>query len=92
MDRPTDALRESVCARHVDRCRMSFVWVPSVSVALVGPHASMLDDVWLSDRVFCICGLSKLAAAYRGRTVVAHAAGTSLSCRSRSACAVMILN
>eukprot|EP00966_Prymnesium_polylepis_P277639 6414556-Prymnesium_polylepis.1 len=36
---------------------MSRVWVPSVSVALVRPHASMPDDVRPSDRVFCVCDL-----------------------------------
>eukprot|EP00966_Prymnesium_polylepis_P288663 6667483-Prymnesium_polylepis.1 len=34
-------------------CRMSREWVPSITVALVGPYASMPDDVRLSDRVFC---------------------------------------
>jgi hypothetical protein len=68
MDRAMDALRESVRGRHVGRCRMSFVWVPSMSVALVGPHASVLDDVRLSDRVFCVCDLDAgrvLVTAYR---------------------------
>eukprot|EP00966_Prymnesium_polylepis_P093930 2174025-Prymnesium_polylepis.1 len=37
-----------VRGRHVGRCRMSCVWVPSIPVALVGPHSSMLDDVRLS--------------------------------------------
>jgi len=64
MDRAMDALREKVRGRHVGRCRMSFVWVPSMSVALVGPHASMPDDVRLSDRMFCVCDLSTLAATY----------------------------
>jgi hypothetical protein len=35
-----------------------------MSVALVGPHASMPDDVRLSDRMFCVCDLSTLAATY----------------------------
>eukprot|EP00966_Prymnesium_polylepis_P145805 3368030-Prymnesium_polylepis.1 len=39
-----------VRGRHVDLCRMSCAWVPSASVALVGPHASMPDDVRLSGR------------------------------------------
>eukprot|EP00966_Prymnesium_polylepis_P136917 3163821-Prymnesium_polylepis.1 len=48
--RPTDALRGSVRGRHVYLCRMSCAWVLSMSAALVGPHASMPDDVRLSGR------------------------------------------
>jgi hypothetical protein len=43
MDRANNAVRDNVRGRHVGRCRMSFVWVPSMSVGLVGPYASMPD-------------------------------------------------
>eukprot|EP00966_Prymnesium_polylepis_P071964 1671232-Prymnesium_polylepis.1 len=39
---------------------MSRAWVPSITVALVGPHASMPDDARLSDRAFRVCDLSTL--------------------------------
>eukprot|EP00966_Prymnesium_polylepis_P142723 3295074-Prymnesium_polylepis.2 len=48
---------------------MSCAWVPSISVALVGPHASMLDYVRQSDRVFCVCNLTTLDACYPPRWV-----------------------
>eukprot|EP00966_Prymnesium_polylepis_P109384 2532026-Prymnesium_polylepis.1 len=78
MDRPTDALRGSVRGRHVDLCRMSCVWVPSMSAALVGPHASMPDDVRLSGRVFCVSDLRALAATYRQTVASSAAAGLPL--------------
>eukprot|EP00966_Prymnesium_polylepis_P047269 1094373-Prymnesium_polylepis.1 len=38
-----------------------------MSVALVGPHASMPDDVWLSGRVFCVSDLVSCGPAIVAR-------------------------
>eukprot|EP00966_Prymnesium_polylepis_P211000 4886285-Prymnesium_polylepis.1 len=81
-----DALRENVRAADMwpSVClpRMSRAWVPSTTVALVGPHASMPDDVRLSDCVVCVCDLVRWTRAsgrrwprvrgFRSRHVTKH--------------------
>eukprot|EP00966_Prymnesium_polylepis_P152908 3532306-Prymnesium_polylepis.1 len=84
-----DALRGSVRGRHVDLCRMScLVWVRSMSVAFVGPHASMPDGVRLSGRAcFCLSDLVNCvpaSAAVPRKTAAMRQPGTRADVHART--------
>eukprot|EP00966_Prymnesium_polylepis_P233805 5408197-Prymnesium_polylepis.1 len=55
-----------------------------MSVGLVGPHASMPDDVRLSDRMFCVLRFSTLDACYvEAHDPQPHAAARGLCLEAR---------